>query len=65
MLVFVLRGSILGPTPLPLYIDDVPPDNVNCNIGVYTDDTTVYYKCDPASDLWQQLELVSELELDQ
>ena len=26
------------------------------------DDTTVYSKCDQASDLWQQLELASELE---
>ena len=28
------------------------------------DDTTLYSKCDQASDLWQQLELVSELESD-
>ena len=28
------------------------------------DDTTVYSKCDQASDLWQQLEFVSELESD-
>ena len=26
------------------------------------DDTTLYSKCDKASDLWQQLELVTELE---
>ena len=26
------------------------------------DDTTLYCKCDKASDLWQQLELASELE---
>ena len=28
----------------------------------YADDTTLYSKCDQASDLWQQLELASELE---
>ena len=27
-------------------------------------DTTLYSKCDQASDLWQQLELASELESD-
>ena len=33
-------------------------------IAVYADDTTLYSKGDHASDLWQQLELVSELESD-
>ena len=28
------------------------------------DDTTIYSKCDKASDLWQQLELASEPESD-
>ena len=42
-----------------LYINDLP-DNVICNIAIYLDDTTLYFKCDPASDLW--LELASELE---
>ena len=31
---------------------------------IYADDTTHYFKCDWASDLWQQLELASELESD-
>ena len=34
------------------------------NIAVYADYTTLYSKCDQASDLWQQLELASELESD-
>ena len=36
--------------------------NVICDIAIYADDTTLYSKCDQASDLWQQLELASELE---
>ena len=55
--------SILGSTLFLLYIDDLP-DDVICNIAIYADDTTLYSKCDQASDLWQQLELASELESD-
>ena len=34
------------------------------NIAICADDTTLYSNCDQASDLWQQLELASELESD-
>ena len=46
-----------------LYINNLP-DDVICNIAIYADDTTLYSKCNQASDLWQQLELASELESD-
>ena len=39
-------------------------DDVICNITRYAYDTTLYSKCDQASDFWQQLELASELESD-
>ena len=29
---------------------------LSVNIAIYADDTTLYSKCDEASDLWQQLE---------
>ena len=46
-----------------LYINDLP-DDVICNIVIYADNTTLYSKCDQASDLWQQRELASEFESD-
>ena len=55
------QGSILGPTYFLLYINGVP-DDVICNAAIYADDTTLYSKCDQTFDLWQQLELASELE---
>ena len=59
----VPQSSILGPTLFLLYINDLP-DDVICDIAIYPDNTILYSKCDWASDLWQQLELASELESD-
>ena len=42
--------SILGPKRFLLYINDFPYD-VICNLVIYADDTTLYSKCDQASDL--------------
>ena len=58
----VPEGSILGTTLFLLYINDLP--DVICNIVIDADDTTLYSKCDQASNLWQQLELAFELESD-
>ena len=59
----VAQSSILGPTLFLLYIHDLP-DDVICDIAGYADDTSLYSKCDQASDLWQQIELASEPESD-
>ena len=57
----VPQGSIPGPTPFLLCINDLP-DDIICDIAIYVDDATLFSKYDQASDMWQQLGLASELE---
>ena len=59
----VPQGSIFCPILSLLCINDLP-DDVICNIAIYNDDPTLYSKWDQASDLWQELELASELKSD-
>ena len=58
----VPQGSILGPTLLLLYINDLP-DDVICDIAIYVDDTTLYSKCDRASDLCNNMNWLLNLNL--
>ena len=57
----VPQGSILGPTLLLQYINNLPCEAI-WYIPIYADDATLYSICNQTSDLWQQLELASELE---
>ena len=50
----VPQRSVLSPLFFLLYINNLP-DSVTCNITIYANDTTLYSKCDQASDLWQQI----------
>ena len=54
-------GSILEPTLSLLYINKLPDDAIS-NTATYADDNNIYSKYDLVNDLWQQLELASELE---
>ena len=46
----VPQGVLLGPTLFLIYINDLPDDFIG-DIAIYTDDTTLYSKCDRASNL--------------
>ena len=56
------QGFILGLSLFLLYIN-VLPDDIICSIAIYADDTTLYCKCDQASDLWQQQKWLLNLNL--
>ena len=64
-LILEFLKAVLGPTLFILYIhSNGIPDDVICNIAIYTDNNSLYSNCYRASDLLQQLELASELESD-
>ena len=46
----VPQGSIIAATHFLLYINDLP-DDIICDNAFYADDTTLYSKCDEATDL--------------
>ena len=60
---WVLQGFMFRPTLFLLYINNLSDDAIY-NTSICADDTILYSKCDQASDMWQQLELTSELESD-
>ena len=47
----IFQGSIFSPKLFLLYFTDLP-DDVFCNIAIYANNFSLYYKCDQASDLW-------------
>ena len=56
------QGTIFGLTLFLSYINYVL-DDVICNIDIYVNNITLYTKCEQASDVWQQLQLASNLSL--
>ena len=60
---FYIKIEKSDPALFLLYVNDLP-DVVVCDVAINANDTTLCSKCDRASDLWQQLELASELESD-
>ena len=51
----VPQGSILGPVPFILYMNDLPAFIHNAKIRMYADDTNLGQKIDDVNDINQQL----------
>ena len=58
----VPKGSALGQTLFLIFINDLP-DNLISKLAIYADDSTIY-SCIPKSDMFSQVEMAGEIELD-
>lgn len=59
----ITQGSILGPNFFLFHINGFPND-ILCKTAIYIDFTTLYSRCDKASNFWYQAEISCELESD-
>ena len=51
----VPEGSILGPLPFTIYVNDLPHVVKQCEVKQYADDTTLYCSCDDPANLQRKL----------
>lgn len=56
------QDLVLSRTPFLLYIYDLPDEDIY-NLAIFADISILSFKCDWASDLWQQLDSASSQSL--